>query len=58
MIRAAHPAVAPCEPGSTQHPRGPSHTVARMAVEFGLPVAVYYALRVASVDTFSALSMG
>ena len=41
--------------GST---RGPRRPVARMAVEFGLPAAVYYALRVAGVGVFSALLCG
>ncbi|GEM_PF-1452729 len=50
MTRVAHAAVEPRASGSTQHPHGPSRAAARLAVEFGLPVAVYYGLRAESVD--------
>ncbi len=55
MIRVTCSAV---EPGSIQHPHGPSRVVARMAVEFGLPVAVYYGLRAGNLDIFLALLIG
>lgn len=55
MTRVAHPDVKLRESGSTQHPHGPSRAMARVAVEFGLPVAAYYGLRAGNVDIFSAL---
>lgn len=58
MTRVAHAAVEPRASGSTQHPHGPSRAAARLAVEFGLPVAVYYGLRAESVDIFLALLIG
>ncbi|MDQ2729024.1 MAG: hypothetical protein M3Y91_14470 [Actinomycetota bacterium] len=58
MIWVAGPGADSRQPDSTQHPAGSSRALARMAVEFGLPVAVYYALRAGSVDIFSALLIG
>lgn len=58
MTRVAHPSVEPRESGSTQRPHSSSRAVARLAVEFGLPVAVYNGLRAASVDIFLALLIG
>lgn len=55
MIRVAHPSVELRDSRSTQHPHTPSRAVARLAVEFGLPTALYYGLRAENVGIFRAL---
>lgn len=58
MTGVAAAPVEPLESGSTRHPGRPSSAVARVAVEFGLPVAAYYGLRAAGVEIFVALLTG
>ncbi len=57
-MRVAHPAVEPGESGPTRRRPGTPRAVARMAVDFGLPVAVYYGLRAGGVTIFAALLIG
>jgi len=57
-MRVAHPAAEPGESGPTRRRPGMPRAVARMAVDFGLPVAVYYGLRAGGVTIFAALLIG
>ncbi|MEO9140277.1 MAG: VC0807 family protein [Jatrophihabitans sp.] len=58
MTWVAHLDLEPDESGSARSSRASSRAVVRMMVEFGVPVAMYYGLRAASVDVFSALLIG
>ncbi len=58
MTPVAHPDVEPGESGSTRYPHDTGWPLVRVAVEFGVPTAVYYGLRAASVDIFFALLIG
>ncbi|MGI8576790.1 MAG: hypothetical protein ACR2KG_02505 [Nocardioidaceae bacterium] len=58
MTRLDDPAAEQRGYGSGQRLARPTLAVARVVVEFGLPVGVYYGLRAASVGVFSALLVG